>query len=144
VKTTFIDAARAESNDKPGPKYKLNYSKILARSPNYSFRSLKKNRPKLKLQKSFLRNNDRVLYTSEVISTKVAPGYYKTEDSFNKTQVICKNKLLFNKSKEKRYFDAILEKKKNIPGVGGYKELEKSFEKVSRPVTATIRKRHRY
>lgn len=85
-----------------------------------------------------------MLFTSEIVSTKVAPGYYKAEDSFTKTQVISKNKLLFNKSKEKRYFDAILEKKKDIPGVGGYKDLEKSFEKASRPVTATIRKKHRF
>jgi len=74
-----------------------------------------------------------------ITSTKISPGFYSAESSFTKTQVISKNKLLFDKNKEKRYFDAILEKKKYIPGVGGYPNLEKAIDSKSRPVTAKHR-----
>ena len=74
-----------------------------------------------------------------MISKKIAPGYYKAEDSFNKTQKVVKNKWLFTKSTEKRYVDKIISEKKSIPGVGHYKKLETGKDFCSRPLTAKAR-----
>jgi hypothetical protein len=71
--------------------------------------------------------------------TKGGPGYYKIEDAFLKTQIICKNKLIFNKNKEKRYFDVVVDRKKYVPGVGLYKNLEKAIDKAVRPQTAKVK-----
>jgi len=142
-KTTFMDEAKALSKLVPGHKYfttsknkyGFSHSKILKNSPNYSFSRLKQNKEKVKTSSSFIRKDNGIL-----VSRKVAPGYYKAEDSFSKTQVIVKNKYKFNKNKDKRYFDQILDNKKGIPGVGHYIKLESAMDNIiSRPVTAKSR-----
>ena len=132
-KIGFIDEVNAISKEIPGHKYKIDYSKIMDRAPDYSFRKINKDKEK-KESGSFIRNENGVL-----VNTKVGPAKYKCEDSFLKTQVICKNKLVFNKNKEKRYFDQIIDKKKFIPGVGWYKNIEKAFKSVTRPSTAKVK-----
>lgn len=130
-KTTFIEEIEEVSRLIPGHKYKLNSSLLLKRAPNYSFRQIKKSKERTKLPKNMVRDENGI-----VKSIKVAPGYYKAEDSYRKTQAVYKNKLMFNKNKEKRYFDQLLDNKKHIPGVGEYKNLENAIKMSARPQTA--------
>lgn len=131
-KIGFIDEVYAMSKEIPGHKYKIDYNKFKDRAPNYSFRKIRK--PKEKTAGSFIRDENGVL-----VNTKVGPAGYKWEDAFLKTQVICKNKLIFNKNKEKRYFDQLLDNKKFVPGVGLYKNLEKAYRHTTRPSTAKVK-----
>lgn len=39
------------------------------------------------------------------------------------------------------FIDMVINGKKNIPGVGSYLNREKSFEKLSRPLSSLARKR---
>ena len=39
------------------------------------------------------------------------------------------------------FIDMVIKGKKNIPGVGSYVNREKSFEKLSRPLSSLARKR---
>lgn len=146
-KTTFIEEAQVISRGIPGHKYKyygkdplktnsfaLNRSLVFSNAPNYSFRQLRKNKEKLKLPKSMIRDENGIIF-----SLKVGPGFYKSEESFSKTQAVYKNKLKFGKSKERRYIDQILEDKKKIPGVGCYKNLENAIKLASRPHTAKVK-----
>ena len=128
----YIDNILSVTNEIPGPQYKLNFDKILDRAPNYAFRKMPSN--KGKPPGTFLRNENGVL-----VNSKVGPAWYKCEDSFSKTQIICKNKLIFNKNKEKRYFDKIVDSKTFVPGVGKYTNLEKALKIVSRPSTAKVK-----
>lgn len=142
-KTTFMDEIDALSKEVPGHKYikdinskdgkyKFGNSFILKNSPNYSFTKTKKVAGKRKSSSNFMRQENGIK-----VSLKVAPGYYKAEDSYAKTQKVVKNKLKFNKNKERRYFDQVLHDKKGIPGVGQYKKIESAKDKyVSRPITS--------
>lgn len=103
-------------------------------SPNYAFTKLRSKKVKGKPAGPFIRDINGLF-----VSTKVAPGFYKTEESFSKTQLINKHKYLFNKTKEKRYFDKIVEDKKFVPGVGAYKKLEEGLKLTTRPLTAKLK-----
>lgn len=139
---TFIDEIKIHGKEIPGHKYikdvntkegkyKFGDSFVLKNSPNYSFRKMKKNKGRVQPSSTFIKEENGLL-----VSKKVSPMYYKANEAFLKTQKIVKNKYKFDKNKEKRYFDKILDNKKGIPGVGHYKNLERAKDKfTSRPVT---------
>jgi acyl-CoA-binding protein len=134
IKSSYFDEIALISKNTPGPKYKLNYNKFMNRNPNYSFTKLRSSKVKGKPPGPFVRD-----VNGSFISTNVAPGFYKTEIAFSKTQVIHKNKYVFTKNKEKRYFDKIVENKKFVPGVGAYEKLEEGYKHTTRPVTAKLK-----
>ena len=69
-----------------------------------------------------------------------APGKYEEIKAIEKTQQHT-IQWAFSKTKRTTFIDNLLEKKKKIPGVGQYANLEKSMERLSSPPTSLKRRR---
>lgn len=68
------------------------------------------------------------------------PGAYKYDECIEKQNwTTIKNK--FRRDKPKSYFEVGAIAKKFVPGAGHYKEADKGYNKLSRPVTAKSGKR---
>jgi hypothetical protein len=69
-----------------------------------------------------------------------APGSYNVEDSIRKTQWT--NKIFaISKSKTHNYVDDAVRVRRDVPGIGRYKEIEKGYQALSRPPTSLRRYR---
>lgn len=72
-KTTFADEIHVIGKEIPGPnKYKMNFTTVLSKAPNYSFRKIRKSKERVRQPASFFRNESGIL-----VNPKVGPGFYK-------------------------------------------------------------------
>jgi len=62
-----------------------------------------------------------------------APGSYNVEESFVKTQYRSTSHS-FMKEKGKNYIDLAVKNRQVVPGIGKYKDTEKGYDSLSKPV----------
>lgn len=78
---------------------------------------------------------DRIKKTS-----KLGPGTHEVEKAITKTQEISKS-FMFRKQARKTFVELYVDNKKNNPGIGKYKETDKGYNALSRPVSSLRRRR---
>ncbi|CDW83400.1 UNKNOWN [Stylonychia lemnae] len=127
-KCQFINDAKYSAMQTPGSKYKINYDLTRPRTPAARYFA------------------DKSLTGKEPISIKPkktkdpAPGTYNVEDCYRKTQW-GNSVYSIGKCKITNYVDIAVKKKKFVPGIGTYKELDKGYQALSKPPTSLRRYR---
>ena len=136
----MLDDATQRSREVPAAwKYKINYNAIDAKSKSTKIHHRER-------EKNQVVKGARDYPGSHIIKKVNGPAvgsYFSDKDANQKKieekQVVpysrgftCR-KTLFSRGKRRTFVEEYAEKKKKIPGIGSYKNTEKSFEKLSSP-----------
>jgi hypothetical protein len=110
----------------PGFKYSVNYDSIRSHTPGVKYYGKPETAPKFEMRPKK--------------SSKPAPGSYNVDECYVKSQ-FASTSHTFMKEKPKNYIDIAVKTRSSVPGIGKYKDIEKGYSALSRPLSSIARKR---